>query len=454
MKWILRPLPRARMSEDPSRSESPKTQQHDRETSGTMKRETEKLEAVSSKRWLVLGSVLTSRVIYTINWFNIAPLLGATGLIALGLSIDLPSQGLLTSSFLLGAGIFQIPAGIVSARWGPKNTSQLGMLILSFSGIGEGLSPNFPVLLVSRFLLGLGAALFFAPAIGILTPLFRQEEEGLVLGLYNSCFNIGGAIGLFGWVLVTDFLGWRGGLVLGGVIGVISVLIGQVVIPRDRVIPRTQRRSMRPVFRNRNIWLIAFGVLGFWGAIFSSSTFLEAYTKDVYGITPYISGLMASTIMFASIFGGPFGGYLSDRLRRRKIFILVPGMLGSLGIILFGVSQPLELWFLIPLVGFLDAIVFSTMYASPSQLCPDTRQLSNPDSLHVSRKHLRTKLHPRLVFHGRLGLGVNALDSRNKGAVQSKLERIKLACTTRLAAQRRDPVSCLPSRRSVPWPGV
>src|SRR2546425_1021107 len=119
-----------------------------------MKRQTETSEAASSKRWLVLGSVLTSRVIYTLNWFNIAPLL-------------------------------------------------------------------------------------------------RAEEEGLVLGLYNSCFNIGGAIGLFGWVLVTDFLGWRGGLVLGGLIGVVSVLIGQVVIPRDKVIPRTQRRSITPVFRNR-----------------------------------------------------------------------------------------------------------------------------------------------------------------------------------------------------------
>src|SRR5207247_6760297 len=173
---------------------------------------------------------LAVRCISPINWLMIAPLLGGSGLIALGLSIDLPSQGLLASSFLLGAGIFQIPAGIVSARWGPKNTSQLGMLILSFSGIGEGLSPNFPVLLVSRFLLGLGAALFFAPAIGILTPLFRQEEEGLVLGIYNSCFNIGGAIGLFGWVLVTDLVGWRGGLVLGGIIRALSVLIGQVAI--------------------------------------------------------------------------------------------------------------------------------------------------------------------------------------------------------------------------------
>ncbi len=362
------------MREDPSTIKDPKTtRQQEFEPGTSMKQETETLQAVSSRRWLVLGSVLTSRVIYTINWFNIAPLLGASGLIALELKVDLPSQGVLTSSFLLGAGIFQIPAGIIAARWGAKNTSQIGMMILSLSGIGEGLSPNFLALLASRFLLGLGAALFFAPAIGILTPLFREEEEGLVLGLYNACFNIGGGIGLFGWVIVTDLLGWRGGLVLGGLIGVVSVLIGQVVVPRDKVVPRTQRRSMRPVFRNRNIWLIAFGVLGLWGAIFSSSQFLEAYARNTFGISDYVSGLMASLIMFASIFGGPMGGYLSDRFRRRKIFILIPGILTSLGIVLFGISQPIDLWFLIPLVGFLDAIVFSTMYASASQY-PDVGQ--------------------------------------------------------------------------------
>jgi MFS family permease len=325
------------------------------------------VQSAGSRRWLVLGSVLTSRIIYTINWFNLAPLLGATGIILTDLKVDLPSQGLLTSSFLLGAGIFQIPAGLVSARWGPKNTSQLGMLILSAGGIGEGLSPNFPALLVSRFLLGLGAALFFAPAIGILTPLFREEEEGFVIGLYNSCFNIGGALGLFGWVLVTDILGWRGGLMLGGLLGMGSVLIGQIVIPRDKVVARSERRSTRPVFRNRNIWLIAFGVLGLWGAIFSASHFLEAYARDAFQIDPILSGFMASLIMFASIFGGPVGGRLSDQFKRRKIFIFVPGVIVSLGLILFGLSQPIELWLLIPIVGFFDSIVFSTMYASASQ---------------------------------------------------------------------------------------
>src|SRR5438309_10479779 len=97
------------MSEDPLHWNHPKPQPRDRETSGTMKQETGKPEAVSRKRWLVLGSVLTSRVIYTINWFNIAPLLGATGLIALGLSIDLPSQGFSRLHFYWAQEYFRFP---------------------------------------------------------------------------------------------------------------------------------------------------------------------------------------------------------------------------------------------------------------------------------------------------------------------------------------------------------
>jgi MFS family permease len=71
--------------------------------------------------------------------------------------------------------------------------------------------------------------------------------------------------------------------------------------------------------------------------------------------------------MFASIIGGPVGGYFSDRLRQRKNFILIPGLFCSIGIALFGASPANGLWFLIPAVGFLDAIVFATMYASISQ---------------------------------------------------------------------------------------
>jgi len=317
----------------------------------------------ASRRWVVLASVLSSRVVYTINWFNISPALVS---IRQELRIDDPSIGLLTSSFLLGAGIFQIPAGIMSARWGPKNTSQLGMLILSLSGIGEGLSPNFPILFLSRFLLGLGAALFFAPAIGVLTPLFKREEEGFVLGLYNSMFNVGGGLGLFAWAVLIQAWNWRISLILGGMIGLVLVAVGQSALPKDKVVLEV-RGSMRLALRSRNIRLISFGIIGVWGGIFTTSQLLPTFLKDVYKVPTDQGGLIASLIMFAAILGGPVGGRLSDRLRQRKNFMLLPGFGVALGLALVGVTRPAELWYLIPTVGFLDAMVFSTEYASASQ---------------------------------------------------------------------------------------
>lgn len=328
-----------------------------------MRREVETLQLGGSSRWLVLASVLASRAVYTVNWFNISP---ALPFIAADFAVGLPSLGVLTSSFLLGAGIFQVPAGVLSARWGPKNTSQLGMLILSLSGIGEGISPNFTILLLSRFLLGVGAALFFAPAIGVLTPLFKEEEEGFVLGLYNAMFNVGGALGLFAWAVLISLFNWRIGLVSGGVIGLVLVAIGQLVLPKDRMISRS-RGSMRLAFRSRNIWLIALGVIGVWGGIFTTSQLLPTFLDEVHGIPVEQAGLIAAMIMVAAIFGGPIGGRLSDRFRRRKIFILGPGYVTALGIALIGVASSNELWLVVSAVGFMDAMVFSTMYASASQ---------------------------------------------------------------------------------------
>src|SRR5437879_7426987 len=127
---------------------------------------------------------------------------------------------------------------------------------------------------------------------------------------------------------------------------------------------RTERKPLRRAFQSRNVWIIAFGVLGLWGGIFTSSQFLEGYLNRALLFPTEIAGLLASLIMFASIIGGPVGGYFSDRLRQRKSLILIPGLFCSIGIALFGASPANGLWFLIPAVGFLDAIVLAIIYAN------------------------------------------------------------------------------------------
>ena len=343
-----------------------------------MKQEVETVRQSSSKRWLVLSSVISSRTVYALNWFNFGP---ALVLIAPDLGVDTVGVGLLISSFLLGAGIAQVPAGILASWWGNKNTSQLGMLILSISALGEGLSPNYPTLFVCRLLLGIGAALFFSPAIGVITPFFRAEEEGLVIGLYNAAFSIGGGLGLSVWAILMQSVGWREALVFGGGLGLLFTLVGQIVVPKDRL-KDVARSPMTPVLGSRNIWVIALGVIGLWGAIFTSAQKLPQYLTDVRFVPLSLAGILTSTLLFASIFGGPIGGYLSDRFRRRKVFIFLPGLLASLLIILIPPSPVIGLWTLIPMIGFLDAMVFSTMYASASQY-PEVGQRYAPLAISV-----------------------------------------------------------------------
>jgi len=324
-----------------------------------------KSNAVARNRWLVLASVISSRTVYSLNWYNFAP---ALPLIGTELRIDTFGLAVITSSFLLGAGLFQVPAGFVAAHWGNKNTSQLGMLTLSISAIAEGLSPSFPYLFLSRLMLGIGASLFFSPAIGVLTPLFREREEGLVIGLYNGAFSVGGGIGLWVWALIMNApgFGWRIGLVLGGFLGLLFFVAGKVVVPKD-IGSRPTFNSIRPVLRSRNIWVIAFGVLGLWGGTFTAAQFLPKFLHDVRGIPLDTAGLLSSLLLFASMAGGPLGGFLSDRLRRRKEFILVPGVIASALLGFIGIVPVDGLWFLISTIGFLYAMVFSTMYASASQ---------------------------------------------------------------------------------------
>ncbi len=334
---------------------------------GTITKTDQQPKAAEPQRnkWLVLSSVVSSRTVYALNWFNFAP---ALLLIGPDLHIDSFGIAIITDSFLIGAGLFQVPAGFIAAHWGNKNTSQLGMLILSFSAIAEGLSPTFPYLFISRLMLGVGAALFFSPAIGVLTPLFREREEGFVIGLYNAAFSVGGGIGIwiFGYLMNLQGFGWRSGLLLGGLLGLAFTGVAQLIVPRD-TLSKPEFTSIKQVLRSRNIWIIAIGVLGLWGGTFTAAQLLPTYLHNIRGIESGTADLISSLLLFSSIIGGPLGGFFSDRLHRRKEFILIPGIAASILIGLIGIVPVWGLWFLVPTIGLLYAMVFSTMYASARQ---------------------------------------------------------------------------------------
>src|SRR5207247_3042707 len=103
--------------------------------------------------------------------------------------------GTLTSSFYLGVGIMQVPGGILAAKWGPKRTVSLGILVSSMAVLGTSISSAILEVAILRFIVGAGMALVFAPSVVIMTR-FLGGKSGTGVGLINSAFDIGGLFGL------------------------------------------------------------------------------------------------------------------------------------------------------------------------------------------------------------------------------------------------------------------
>ena len=185
-------------------------------------------EPNKANRWAV-SSLLFARVVYAINWFNIASIFSH---IASYFKQDVSLLGLLTTSFLIGIGLFQVPGGILAAIQGSRRTAIYGIMISSSAALLCGLSSQLQQMEILRFVVGLGMALFFGPSVTLITRYLGRGSEGLAVGLLNSAHSIGGIIGLFVWVILAEVVGWRQSLLLSGGSGLISSLILIALLPR------------------------------------------------------------------------------------------------------------------------------------------------------------------------------------------------------------------------------
>ena len=317
----------------------------------------------------VLGVVTFARTIYSLNWYTLSPGLAN---VEASFHASLQSLGVLESSFALGAALFQVPAAYAAARRNAKQLAVLGLVAMGLSNGLSALSPNLEVLIVLRFTLGIGAAMFFSPAAVLVAPLFNYERQGLALGIYNSAFNLGGSIALLGWVFVIQAYGWRFGLFLGALLLLpAAILILLVVKHTERdlgVAEISPERSVIQVLKNRQIWYMGAGLIGLWSASYAVSQFLPYFEIKVNLLGLASAGFLASLSLLIPIPGSLIGGWLSDRLRNRKAFLLYPTILFGIGTALIGYAGFAESILLLSLLGLFQSFAFVAMYAAPFQM--------------------------------------------------------------------------------------
>jgi MFS family permease len=303
--------------------------------------------SVQRATWILIAL----RIGYAYNWFDTGPALPAIGST---FSAGDAQLGLLVAAFLVGAGLLQVPAGFLALRYGARSVSIAGVALLAVTGAGSAFAPSFDVLLALRLASGVGAALFFSPAIGLVASLYPAGRRGLPVGTFSSAFSAGAALGIVGSSLLLPVLGWRGALLVGGVVLGALVLAALVGIPRAAgatPVRRAPTTAWPSALRFRGAWTIGLAFIGLEGASFATGQFIVPFGEAVHGWSITLAGVVGMTFVFPSLFGGPVGGSVAERYRNHRTQFVVAALVGA------GVLA------LVPWAGVVTAILIGIVFS-------------------------------------------------------------------------------------------
>lgn len=165
-----------------------------------------------SNKYLVEGIVFFSYVLFAMAW------VGGTASMN-QIMAELHVSSLASASFISGAVTIAKIIGTFLAAWiaikmGIKNAFLMSCVLVCI-GVLTPIAGSYDVLLVSRFLMGLGGALMIVYFNPIVMHWFPTEERSTINGLNAVAFNIGTAVILWsmtGINLVTG--GWQHSLLV------------------------------------------------------------------------------------------------------------------------------------------------------------------------------------------------------------------------------------------------
>lgn len=247
-----------------------------------------------------------------------------------------------------------------------KITIILGLGWLSIGLWFVSISPNYTVLIVSVLIVGIGTTTYHSQATVYIAHYF-SEVRGKGMGIHG----IGGGLarivtpiilGVFGL-----FFGWRVALRFITIPGIICVVILAIMLKEigssKRVRIRIREAISRPAILLTTI--LSLRTLAF----VSISSFLPTFFVVQMDTTIAVAGILTSIVFISNTLGQPFWGWISDRMGRRKVFIVTIFMQAIFIVFFVLLPYPLDLVGLLCL-GFFAGAHIPVGLAFASEVAP------------------------------------------------------------------------------------
>jgi MFS family permease len=273
-----------------------------------------------------------------LNYIDRSTLAVANPLIRHDLGLSIADMGLLLSAFLWAYAAFQLPAGALVDRLGPRRLLGIGIFVWSVAQATGGLVGSFWQFVGARVFLGLGESPQFSGLVRVVRDWYNVRERGLPTGIGLCGSKLGPAIAPLILTSLMLSLGWRWMFVIAGGAGIVLSLIWYAVYREPREVnltadekaylsegettstaDRVTWSDWKKLFGYRATWGMAFGFFGevYMGWVYQS--WLPGYLEIERHMSIPKTGWIAGIPFAFGVIGSIGSGWLTDFLSARGV---------------------------------------------------------------------------------------------------------------------------------------
>lgn len=321
----------------------------------------EQTRVFPKKKWKVRYSVLLVLwLCWLFSFLDRMVITIALPFIGEDLNLNATAQGLLLSIFFAGYALFQIPGGMLSDKFGFRRVVSVAIVWWSIFTSLTGFIFSYPLLLVLRFVFGLGEACLPGGSYKAIATYFPSKQRGTATGIQSTVNTLGPAIAAIAAAAIIGLYGWRVVFIVMGIPGVIigvyiwfkfkdnpkdhpKITTAELAELEDDVEEQSDGQknagvSFKELLKKPILWQMAliwfFFDITFWGF----TSWLPSYLIKEKGLSLMSTGIFSALPYLVGTVAIVLGGYLADKIKGNRKWVFIPGALAG-GIALYFMFQ-------------------------------------------------------------------------------------------------------------------
>ncbi len=244
--------------------------------------------------------------------------------------------GLLSGAYSIAGALALLLGGSLIDRMGTKRSIVLFGALSALAGVLTAVAPHFLVLLLARFVLGLGGEPLGVAVNTALARYWKSKDLAFAFGVSLTFARLGTVAANRSpqWAAAAyDSASSRPALLVAAAIGLISLVSGIFNALLER--RAEQRLSLAPSGTqdklsvrelrsfDRSYWLLTGICLGFYCAIFPFQSFATKIFVHVHRLSREDAGALLSYLPTTAMFLAPLCGLLVDRTGKRALLLIL-----------------------------------------------------------------------------------------------------------------------------------